>query len=154
VDTFPEDAITPGENETKFAKLAKAIEKHFNPESNVEFQRYIFRHTEQTTQPIDEYFADLKLLASTCGFANADAEIKSQLIAGCKSQKIRQKGLSTPAMTLTDLLTFARTLELTVKQTKHMTEQTNHLTYRHKQREHRQRPNRHEQQQQQQQIKR
>ena len=126
VDTFADDDVTPADGETHFGKLCTALSNHFNPEANVEFQKYVFRHSEQKTDNIDDFYAELKHLAATCGFHNIDAEIKSQLIAGCKSQKVREKGLANPKLTLTELLAYARTLQLTATQAKMMTADISH----------------------------
>lgn len=120
VDTFTVEEVTPTENESKFQKLCDAISNHFSPQSNREYQRYVFRHTVQSTDNIDEFYAELKQLSITCQFHDPDAEIKSQLISGCKSQKTREKGLSSQDISLADLLSYARTLQLTTAQAMQM----------------------------------
>ena len=120
VDTFSEEDLRPGENVTHFDKLCSVITTYFNPEQNAEFQKYIFRHTEQMSDNIDEFYSHLLHIASTCGFTDMNSEIKSQLIAGCKSHKVREKGLANPKLTLTELLTYARTLQLTTTQSQAM----------------------------------
>ena len=122
VDTFPDGTLTPGEDGTHFGKLKDAISDYFNPKANIEFQRYTFRNTIQKSDDVEEFYNELKHLAPTCDFANDDGEIKSQLIAGCKSSKVREKGLSTPGMTLAELLTYARTVQRTAAHARQMEE--------------------------------
>lgn len=109
VDTLHPDQITPGDDETSFGKLKDAITHHFNPQSNSEFQKYTFRQLTQTST-INEFYGQLKQHANTCGFTDAVAEIKSQFIAGCKTTKVREKGLGNPNLTLDNLLQYAKTV--------------------------------------------
>ena len=124
VESLPADSLVPPEGQTHVNQLIKAVELHFNPETTTEFQKFAFRRTIQKTDNIDEFYSELKQLAPTCNFHDADSEIKSQLIAGCKSDKVRGKGLSTPDIKLPDLLRFARTLQLTTSQGKMMSLQS------------------------------
>ena len=71
-----------------YQRLTAAITAHFNPRANTEFQRYMFKQTMQTTPDIDEFYSTLRQLAETCQFAQQDVEIKSQLIFGCKLDKV------------------------------------------------------------------
>ena len=120
VDALPAASLQPVEGQTRLDKLISSIEAHFNPQQNVEFQKFIFRQKKQQTENIDDFYNELRELAPTCGFTNVDAEIKTQLIAGCKSSKIREKGLSQPGLSLQDLLTLARTQQLTHSHSKQM----------------------------------
>ena len=113
VDSLAEGALTPGEGENVYDKLVSALSEFFNPHTNKEFQRYSFRSMKQQTNNIQEFYAELKQAAATCDFDNEEAEIKSQLITGCKMNKVRIKGLSEPDCTLPKLLQYARTLEAT-----------------------------------------
>ena len=51
-----------------------------------------------------------------CHFTDKNAEIKSQLITGCLSEKVRQKGLMNPNMLLGDLINYAKMTETISKQ--------------------------------------
>jgi hypothetical protein len=125
VDTIPEADLVAGEGENVYDKLVKAISDLFNPSTNTEFQKYTFRNTKQKTDSINEFYTELKQIAETCDFGERmNAEIKSQLIAGCKNSKVRHKGLSDSAITLEKLLEYARTLELTEAHSKTIEAQT------------------------------
>ncbi|KAG1704002.1 hypothetical protein GQR58_004074 [Nymphon striatum] len=126
VDSLPSADLLPGEGETHFNKLTNAITNHFNPQINTEFQRYTFRKLTQKSDQIDDFYHALRQHADTCNFGDRiSEEIKSQLIAGCKSHKIREKGLSTPNMTLADLLNYGRTIEVTQKHSKEIENHAN-----------------------------
>ena len=118
VDSLPDASFTVTQAEQEaglnvYTKAVKTITDHFSPQVNIEFQRYTFRRSVQTQQTVLEYYSYLSSLADTCNFTEKDSEIKSQIISGCKSVKLREKGLSNPDMTLAQLLQQARTHELT-----------------------------------------
>ena len=48
-DTLSTDLVTPqpGTDETVFSKAVEALDVYFNPKQNKDFQRYVFRHTNQ-----------------------------------------------------------------------------------------------------------
>ena len=93
-----------------YQQLTAAITAHFNPRANTEFQRYLFKQAMQPTPDIDEFYSTLSQLTETCQFAQQDVEIKSQLIFGCRLDKVRDKELSDPDITLQYLLQYARNL--------------------------------------------
>ena len=104
----------PGTDETVFSKAVEALDVYFNPKQNKEFQRYVFRHTNQERfESVEKFSMRLMQLAVTCNFTETISEIKSQLIAGSINDKITRKGLSEPDISLNKLLQFAKTLELT-----------------------------------------
>ena len=55
-----------------------------------------------------------------CRFTDRNAEIKSQLITGCLSEKVRQKGLMNPNMLLGDLISYAKMTETISEQMEQM----------------------------------
>ena len=58
-----------------------ALDNHFNPKKNVEFEKYTFRSTkQQCDENIDAYHARLRALAKYCEFTDVDSEIKSRII--------------------------------------------------------------------------
>ena len=73
----------------------------------------------QTTPNID-FYRELKEAATMCHFTDKNAEIKSQLITGCLSEKVRQKGLMNPNMLLGDLINYAKTMETISKHLEQM----------------------------------
>ena len=108
-------------NETHFDKLVLAVQNHFNPENNTEYKRFIFRKKKQQTTPnIEDFHRELKEAAAMCRFTDRNAEIKSQLITGCLSEKVRQKGLMNPNMLLGDLINYTKMTETISKQMEQM----------------------------------
>ena len=155
VDTFDEATLAPVDAvaaqdgnpavpaQNVYQRLTTAIHNYFNPRANVEFQRYLFKRTMQETDNIEDFYSALKALAETCNFADNNAEIKSQLILGCKLDKVRTKGLSDPNVTLQDLLQYAKTLQASQEQSQAIRSADVNAV--------RQNPRRHQHQQQQQQ---
>ena len=131
-DTFTEEQLKVAQdsNDTVYSKTVDAFTAHFNPSSNTEYQKYLFRHTVQETDKIDDYYTVLHHLAPTCQFTDSDAEIKSQIISGCTSDKVRKKGLGDPKIMLDGLLAFAHVLELTEAQAEQIQKKVNFVSDR------------------------
>ena len=125
VDSMPDTKFTLTEADTaagldQYSKTVKVLTDHFSPIINIEIQKYKFHESRQTQDTVQEYYEYLSTLADTCGFADKNAEIKSKIISGCKSQKLRMKGLHNPNLTLAELLDHARAYEITEKSAKTM----------------------------------
>ena len=99
----------------------KAVEKltaHFNPQVNTTYEVYNFRKAQQNEgESFDSFHTRLRTLAKTCEFADADKEIKEQIILSCKSNALRRKALRED-LDLTALLKAGRALELSEMQAK------------------------------------
>ena len=113
LDTLDPAILEPadGAGNDVYSKAKKALTEYFNPKSNIKYQKYIFCHTYQQTDDIDDLYTEVKQLAETCGFADKNAEIKAQIIAGCLIDKVRDKGIGEPNLTLDKLLQYARTIQ-------------------------------------------
>lgn len=90
-----------------------ALNRHFDPQINHDFEKFKFRRAWQTdAESVDMFYARLRRLASTCPFTDQRAEIRDQIILGCRSQLLRKLILRTPGMSLDDILVLARSHEL------------------------------------------
>jgi len=115
VPTIPDDADAAVTNEYTVAK--KALDDHFSPAKNAEFEIYNFRLAKQQVgEPIDAYHSRLRSLAKYCLFADVDAEIKSHIIQTCLSTRLRRRALSEPTLTFTQLMDIARAMETAERQ--------------------------------------
>ena len=95
----------------------KKLNIYFNPKRNVEYEAYIFRQAKQQKgETLDFFQSRLRQLAATCEFSNVDREVKSQIVAGCLSSRLRRRALRDPKMTLTGLLDHGRALETSESQ--------------------------------------
>ena len=110
---IPDDADPAVTNAYTVAK--DALNNHFNPKKNVEFERYT---KQQTYENIDAYHARLHTLSKYCEFPNADAEIKSHVIQTCQSTRLRRRALTDATLTLQALIDLGRSMETSERQTK------------------------------------
>ena len=107
-------------NDSNYDETKKGLGDYFNPKKNKEFERYEFRNMKQSkSESIDQFVTRLRQKATNCDFTDKDVEIKSQMIQGCYSQKLRTKCLEEDKA-LDVLLTMARTMEIAQKQAKCM----------------------------------
>ena len=98
-------------NDYNIAK--QMLENHFNPQKNVEFEIYKYRQAKQNSEEtMDGYCTRLRHLAEYCEFQDNDREIKSQIIQGYESARLRRRALREPDMTLKTLLDTARAMEI------------------------------------------
>ena len=91
---------------------------HFNPQVDTIYEVYNFRKAQQNEgESFGSFHTRLRTLAKTCEFADADKEIKEQIILSCKSNTLRWKALHED-LDLTALLKAARALKLSETQAK------------------------------------
>ena len=92
-----------------------AVEKltaHFNPQVSTTQVVLNFRKAQQNEgESLDRFHTSFRTLAKTFEFADADKEIKEQIILSCKSNALRRKALRED-LDLTALLKAGRALEL------------------------------------------
>ena len=73
--------------------VTKLIE-YFLPKKNTEFEVYKFRQAKQEAgETIDTYHTRLQQLSLMCKFAATDKEVKSQIIQGGASTRLRRRAL-------------------------------------------------------------
>jgi len=102
-----------------YVNAKRALDGHFNPKRNAEFEVYTFRKAQQhQDETIDTYHVRLRSLAKYCEFSNIDSELKSHIIQTCTSTRLRRRALSEPNMTLQQLLDAARSMEAAERQVK------------------------------------
>ena len=103
-DTLPQTG-------TDFKGAKDALDKHFSPALNVEYERFVFRQCKQSAdETVEQYHLRLQQLSATCQFADTSSEVKSQIILGCTSSKLRRYALR-EEITLQKLLMTAKTFE-------------------------------------------
>lgn len=99
-----------------FDEALIALTTHFEPRTNVTFQRHRFRQEEQGNDSCDLFMTRLRTAAKRCQFADADEMIKDQFIEKCRSQNLRTRLLREPPRTVDDLMKVARSYEDAQKQ--------------------------------------
>ncbi|CAC5363752.1 unnamed protein product [Mytilus coruscus] len=111
-DIFDTLQETGEDYDTALTKLTE----YFAPKKNVEYEIYKFRQAKQETdETIDAFHTKLRQLSVNCEFTDDNREVKSQIVQGCSSSRLRRKALRED-MTLEQLLLSARALALSEKQ--------------------------------------
>ena len=109
-DTLTVEVAADGETITD--KVIQALTNHFEPKQNIEFAIYKFRQAQQNKEEdFPSYLTRLRQLAVNCNFTETERELKTQIIQGCASSRLRRKALSEPSMTLEKLIETARASE-------------------------------------------
>lgn len=124
-------------NENDYAASKTALNGYFKPQLNTEFEVFEYRQMKQKdSETVDEFATRLRQKADHCNFDDNNKEIKSQIIQGCKSAKLRRKALQ-ENLTLANLLLTARQMELANEQAGKMEkdsyEETNTVKNKNKQ---------------------
>jgi hypothetical protein len=109
-----------------------AIEKrsgYFTPKKNIDYEVYVFRQEKQRTgETLDQYATRLRKLASTCEFIDLNKELKSQIILGCVSSRLRRRALRESTLTLGQLLSHGGAMETAEKQATNIEQTLNKRT--------------------------
>ncbi|CAG2198052.1 unnamed protein product [Mytilus edulis] len=114
--------LTEEEGDDDFDKTIKTLKKHFDAKVNFSVERYNLRSIKQNdTETIDQYITRLKQQVVLCDHADPDAQVRDQVIEKCRSNKLRTRLLEKgPGLTLDDVRTIARTLEMAEKHSREM----------------------------------
>ena len=105
-DTLPDTGV-----DKDYKTAVDVLNAYFIPQGNSAFEEYNFRLAKQQHgENIDAFHTRFRQLAQTCEFANIDKEVKTQIIVGCLSQRLRRQALR-DNRNLKDLLTYARAQE-------------------------------------------
>ncbi|CAB4013125.1 PREDICTED: uncharacterized protein LOC100367779 [Paramuricea clavata] len=120
------------EVETIFATLSDmgtdddcyiAVERfteYFAPKQYVLYERHRFRQAKQRVdESIDQFHTRLRHLGATYDLGDLDDEIRTQIVEHCRSSRLRRKALRDDTK-LSDLVAYARSIELADKQTDEM----------------------------------
>nr|XP_006823364.1 PREDICTED: uncharacterized protein LOC102803828 [Saccoglossus kowalevskii] len=103
---------TLSETGSDFKTAKTKLTEYFSPKRNIEYERFVFRDTMQNSgESIDAFHTRLQRLANTCDFTDKSQEVKSQIIRGCTSARLRRRALREET-TLDNLLSSARSFEV------------------------------------------
>ena len=99
-----------------YATAKAKLTEYFAPKKNTEFEVYKFRQARQESNAgIDAFLTRLRQLSLNCEFPDTDKEVKSHIIQGCSSSRLRRRALRED-QTLDNLLKLARAMEMSDKQ--------------------------------------
>ncbi|XP_035827506.1 uncharacterized protein LOC106012713, partial [Aplysia californica] len=104
------------DTEAGYNMLCQSFTTHFAPQKNIDYETFKFRQARQEAgENIDSFCTRLRKLAATCDFQDSDRELKSQILQGCTSQRLRRRALRDD-LDLQNLLKAARALEISDEQ--------------------------------------
>ena len=77
-----------------YKKATAALKPYFQPQKSVEYEKCTFcKATQQVGNTLDTYYTRLQQLATYCEFQDKDADVKSQIVSGCSSKRVRRQAL-------------------------------------------------------------
>ena len=120
-------------NAAAYETAKNKLTEYFKPSVNTEYEKYIFHELKQREQEtLDSYHTRLREQGAKCGLTHIDADIKSQIIRTCTSNKLRRKVLRESTLTLKNILDHGRAREVADTQAmtmekKHESEEVNVL---------------------------
>ena len=110
------ETLNLGDKVDNFDETKTALKNYFLPKKNKEFERFEFRNIRQIKgETIDQFATKLRQKAEICEFLDKEGEIKSQIIQGCSSKRLRMKCLE-EEKSLNEILIFAKSIEMAEKQ--------------------------------------
>ena len=78
----------------EYERLKQSLHEYFTPRRQKSYEIFKFRRAvQQPGKKLDQYYARLRSLASTCDFQDPDSDILAQIIQGCASPHTRRKAL-------------------------------------------------------------
>ena len=100
------------------SKILDALSRHFTPQPNIVYERYLFFTRDQApNELIDTYVNSLKELATSCKFGRIENElIRDRLVVGCADCKVRERMFRDRELTLTSAWDMCRSAEITKAQ--------------------------------------
>ena len=105
-----------------YKQVKDQIDSYFTPKKSLEFEIYKFRTCKQNeNETIDAFYGRLRNLSANCEFHDRNLEIRMQIIQKCCSDRLRKKALQ-QSMSLDELLSFARSLEISESQAREMSQ--------------------------------
>ena len=108
---------SPTGSQTKYSVTLDALNEHFIPKRNLEYELFMFRSGKQENdETLDQFHTRLLHLSKYCEFVDLNRELKSQVIFGCGSCRVRRKALQEHGLMLNDILTYAHTIETSEQQ--------------------------------------
>ena len=99
-ETLP-PAVKLGETETGFDLTLRQLDGFFIPKVNVIVERFTFRRHQRPAESTAEYVSVLRGLAATCRYGDmADDIIRDMVVGKAVHQRLREKLLQDPELTL------------------------------------------------------
>ena len=110
----------------KLENILKALTEHFEPKTNVIYERYVFNTTDQlSSDSVDDYVCRLRELSRSCKYNDmadpVEEMIRDRLVLGTKDNSVRARMLRESNLNLTNAIDMCRTSERTSQQLQKLT---------------------------------
>ena len=100
------------ENQDKLQPLVNAFREYCQGKTNITVTRYQFNSFNQTNEGMDTYIRELQSRIAYCDYGNVEnSMLCDRLVCGVKSDRLRERLLQTPNMTLTQCMEMCRLSE-------------------------------------------
>ena len=102
--------------------LCEQFKKHFEPQKNALFSRYLFQsRSQKDDEPFSSFATDLRILVKDCKYEKPDDMVRDRIVAGIKSAEVREKLLNEgDKLTMIQAMQIATGHETTQAQLKSM----------------------------------
>jgi len=106
------------DDRNNLATVRQRFADYCTPRRNIVYERYEFwRQTQAPGENIDTFVTSLRLKAKTCDFGTQEESmIRDRIVLGCPDQRLQERLLREPDLTLTKALTICRAAEATKEQ--------------------------------------
>ena len=94
------------DTQTKYLVTLDTLNEHFIQKRNLEYDLIFRAWKQKNDETVYQYHTILLHLSKYCKFVDLNCELKTQVIYGCLSCRVRRKALLEPDFTLNDILTY------------------------------------------------
>ena len=100
------------------AEAIKKLKEFMEPTRNVVYERYkFFARIQEEDEPVDNFVADLRVLASTCEFGDqTDSLIRDKIVLHGNDERVRERLLRDSSLTMNSAIKMVRAAEQSTKQ--------------------------------------
>ena len=107
-------------NRKKVGEILNALGKHFEPKTNIIYERYVFNTADQQPhEGVDNYVARLKTLSNSCEFGTLQNDLmRDRIVLGTKDHGARSRMLRESDLTLEKAVDMCRASEIAEQQMK------------------------------------
>ena len=101
-------------------QVIAAFDSYCNPKKNETVERYkFFMRVQDTSEPLEQFVTDLKLLAASCNFGSLkESLVRDRIICGIRDKQLREELLKDPNLDLERCLNVCRVAELSKERRK------------------------------------
>lgn len=115
------------EQRVVYNQVIAAFDAFCEPKKNIIYELFLFyRRDQKQKEPFDSFLMDLRRLARTCNFGQAENEmIRDRIVIGTANKRLQTKLLDTPQLTYESAIQKARAIEATEEQTTNLNDAKN-----------------------------